>query len=67
MRHMMPKEILDAVNLRPQYRTFVEIRNCMLQQARQRAEVFVRDVCIATRKLSQLHHVRARARTIPLP
>ena len=26
-RHMMPKEILDAVNLQPQYRTFVEIRD----------------------------------------
>ena len=29
MRHMMPKEILDAANLQPQYRTFVELRDCM--------------------------------------
>ena len=51
MRHMMPKEILDAVNLQPQYRIFVEIRDYMLQQARQRADVFVRDVCLATKKV----------------
>ena len=51
MRHMMPKEILDAVNPQPQYRTFVEIRDCILQQARQRADVFVRDVCPTTEKL----------------
>ena len=51
MRHMMPKEILDAVNLQPQYHTFVEIRDYTLQQARQRAEVFVRDVCPATQKI----------------
>ena len=50
MRHMMPKEILDAVNLQPQYRTFVEIRDYMLHQARQRADVFVRDGCPATTK-----------------
>ena len=34
MKHMMPKEILDAVDLQPQYRTFSEIRDYMLQQAR---------------------------------
>ena len=51
MRHMMPKENLDAVNLQPQYRTFVESRDYMLQQARQRADVFVRDVCLATKKV----------------
>ena len=51
VRHMMPKEILDAVNLQPQYRTFVEIRDHMLQRARQRADVFVRDVCPATKKV----------------
>ena len=45
MGRMMPKEILDAVNLQPQYRTCVEIRDYILQQARQRADVFVRDVC----------------------
>ena len=49
MRHMMPKEILDAVNLQPQYRTFAEIRDYMLQQARQRADVFVRNGCPATK------------------
>ena len=41
MRHMMPKEILDAVELQPQHRTFSEIRDYMLQQARQRADVYV--------------------------
>ena len=51
MRHMMPKEILDAANLKPQYRTFVEIRDYTLQQARQQADVFVRDVCPATKKI----------------
>ena len=51
VRHMMPKEILDAVNLQPQYRTFVEIRDYMLQQARQRADVFERDVCLATKNV----------------
>ena len=48
MRHMMPKEILDAVKLQPRYRTFVEIRDYMLHQ---RADVFVRDVCPATKKV----------------
>ena len=51
MRHMMPKEILDAVNLQPQYRTFVEIRDYMLQQARQRADVFVRDAVPTSKKI----------------
>ena len=51
MRHVMQKKTLDAVNLQPQYRTFVEIRDYMLQQARQRADVFVRDVCFATKKV----------------
>ena len=51
MRHVIPKEILDAVDLQPQYRTFVEIRDHMLEQARQRADVFVRDVCTATKKV----------------
>ena len=36
VRQMMPNEILDAVNLLPQHRTFVEIRDYMLQQVRQR-------------------------------
>ena len=40
MRHMMPKEILEAADLQPQYRTFLEIRDYMLQQARQRADVY---------------------------
>ena len=48
MRHMMPKEILDAVNLKPQYRTFVEIRDYTWQKARQQADVFVRDVSLTT-------------------
>ena len=51
VRHMMPKEILDAVNLQSQYRIFVENRDYMLQRARQRADVFVRDVCPATKKV----------------
>ena len=50
MRHMMPKEVLDAVDLQPQYRTFSEIRDYMLQQARQRADVHVGDVCHSTEK-----------------
>ena len=50
MRHMMPKEILEALDLQPQYRTFSEIRDCMLQQARQRADVYVGDVCHPTQK-----------------
>ena len=50
MRHMMPKEILYAANLQPQHRTFVEVRDNMLQQAGQRAEVFVRYVCPTTKK-----------------
>ena len=41
MRHMMAKEILEAVDVQPQYRTISEIRDYMLQQARQRADVFV--------------------------
>ena len=51
MRHMMPKEILDAVDWKPRYRTFSEIRDCMLQQARQRADVYVGDVCHSTKKV----------------
>ena len=51
MRHMMPKEILDAVDLQPRYRTFSEIRDYMLQQARQRADVYVEDVCHSTNKV----------------
>ena len=51
VRHMMPNEILDAVNLQPQYRTFVEIRDYMFKEARQRADVFVRDVCPATKNV----------------
>ena len=47
----MSKEVLDAVNLQSQYRTFVEVRDCMLQQARQRADVFVIDVCPATKNI----------------
>ena len=50
MRHMMPKEILDAVDLQPQYRTLSEIRDYMLQLARQRADVYVGDVCRSTKK-----------------
>ena len=60
MKHMMPKEILEAVDLQPQYRTFSEIRDYMLQQARQRADVFVRDVCRPTRKIGT---VTSRANT----
>ena len=40
---------MDEANLQPQYRTFSEIRDNMLQQARQRADVFVRDVCHPTK------------------
>ena len=51
VRHMMPKEILDALDLQPQYRTFSEIRDYMSQQARQRADVHVGDVCHPTKKI----------------
>ena len=50
MRHMMPKEILDAAHLQPQHRTFSEIRD-MLQKARQRADENVGDVCFSTKKI----------------
>ena len=55
MRHMMPTEILDAADLQPQYRTFPEIRDYMLQQARQRADVFVGDVCHSTKKVGPVN------------
>ena len=48
-RHMMPKEILDAGDLQPQYRTFSVFRDYMLQQGRQRADVHVGDVCHPTK------------------
>ena len=51
MRHMMPKEILDAVDLQPQYRTVPEIRDYMLQQARQRADVYLGEVCHPTKNI----------------
>ena len=54
MRHMMPKEILEAVDLQPQYRDY------MLQRARQRADVFVGDVCHPTK---QIGTVTPRANT----
>ena len=50
MRHMMKKKILDATDLQPQYRTFSEIRDYMLQLARQKAYVYVGDVCLSTKK-----------------
>ena len=56
----MPKEILEAVDLQPQYRTFSEIRDYMLQQARQRADAFVGDVCHSTKKIG---NVTSRANT----
>ena len=62
MSHMMPKEILEAVGLQPQYRTFSEIRDYMLQQARQRADVFVGDVCHSTKKVGNVTS-RANANT----
>ena len=55
-RHMMPKEILDALDLQPQYRTFSEIRDYMSQQARQRADVHVGDVCHPTKKIGTVCH-----------
>ena len=54
MRHMVPKEILEAVDLQPQHRTFSEIRDYMLQQARQRADVFVGDVCHSTKNVANV-------------
>ena len=40
----MPKEIFDAVDLQPKYRTFSEIRDYILQHARQRADVYLVDI-----------------------
>ena len=51
MRHMMPKEILDAVDLQPQYRTFSDIPDFTLQQARLRADVSMGDVCHPTKNI----------------
>ena len=51
MRHMMPSEILNALNLQPQYRTFSEFFYYMLQQARQGADIYVGDVCHPTKKI----------------
>ena len=64
MRHTMPKEILDAVNLQPQHRTFVEIRDYMW---RQRADVFVRDVCPATKKVVTTPSRVNTSKNIPQP
>ena len=57
MRHMMPKEILDAVDLQPQYRTFSEIRDSIVQQARQRADENVEMFAIQPRRLVLSRHV----------
>ena len=38
------------MDLQPQHRTFSEFRDYMLQQARQRADVYVGDVCHPTKK-----------------
>ena len=55
MRHMMPpKEILDAVDLQPQCRTFSEIRVYMLQQARQRVDVYVGDMYHSIKKIGTI-------------
>ena len=51
VRHMMPKEILEAADSQPQYRTFSDLRDYMLQQARQRADVYVGEVCHPTKKI----------------
>ena len=56
MRHMMPKDILDASDVQPQYRTFSEIRDYMLQQAL-RADEKVGDVRHSIRKLVLSRHV----------
>ena len=54
VRYMMPKEILEAADLQPQYRTFAEVRDYMLQQAGQRADVYVGDVCHPTKKIGTI-------------
>ena len=51
MRHTMPKDILDAVDVQPQSRTFSEIRDYLLQQARQGDDVCVGDVRHPTKKI----------------
>ena len=58
---MIPKEILDAVDLQPKYRTFSEIRDSLLQQLR-------REMCsIRQRKLVQSRLEWAQTRALPLP
>ena len=56
MKHMMPKEILDDVDLQREYGTFSQIRDYMLQQARQRADEDVGDVCHSTKRLVLSRH-----------
>ena len=56
----MPKEMLEAVDLQPEYRTFSEIRDFMVQQARERADVFVGDVCRSGRRVG---NITSRANT----
>ena len=59
----MPKEILDAVNLQPQYRTFVEIRDCMFQQARLRA----RERCVPSNVNTSTNNSAATKNTTHVP
>ena len=57
MRHMMPKETLDAVELQPQYRTFSAIRDYMLQQGTSTCRCIRGRLCaIRQRKLVQSRH-----------
>ena len=70
MRHMMPKDTLDAVDLQPQYRTFSEIGDYMLQQARQRADVDVGEVChptVTPRVSTNTNTPTATKATAPVP
>ena len=43
--------VRHMVDVQPQYRTFAEIRDYMLQQALQRADVYVGDLCHPTEKV----------------
>ena len=58
MRHMMPKEILEAVDLQPQYRTFSEIRTTCCNKHDKELMCLWEMCVIQQRKLQMSRHVR---------
>ena len=69
--NMMRKEILDAVDSQTQCRTFSDIRDCRLQQAWQRVDVYVGAVCHPAKELgtsnARMHAPAATNTTGPIP